>query len=101
MGEQSLVGRTVEWEASGKGRGRLLRGVVVMEIPAGVSNAEALEQLKQERPDLIYRTGYYRFAMDTHRTERCFVLVEVPSKRRFRPAQHIYAPNRAELRVVE
>ena len=93
---QDLIGKTVEWEAAGRGRGKILRGVVVKYIDPPKTNEDALQELQAELPDLKVRAKYIRFALETHRTRRYMVLVDVESKRK-RPIKYIYAPNAEEV----
>jgi len=95
-----LIGKTVEWEASGRGRGTTLRGEVVMLVPPGITNKDALDQLKLQRPELIIRPKYIRFSPSTYRTNRVLVLIEQKTKRKTNQVYWFYAPNTAELSVV-
>lgn len=95
----NLIGKRVRWELAGRGRGTILEGEVVMHIPPGISNRDALEQLKAQYPDLIIRPKYCRFDMDTHKTNRVFVLVDRPTKRNV-PLKWIYAPNFLEVKEI-
>jgi len=94
-----LIGKRVEWELSGRGRGSVASGRVVMSIPSGTTNADALNLLKQKMPGLRIRPKYCRFHPDTFKTERVFVLVEQESKRST-TLYWIYAPNVLEVKEV-
>jgi hypothetical protein len=95
-----LIGKQVEWEASGRGRGTVLTGDVVLYVPPGTTNEDALKVLEARHPELIIRPKYLRFDLKTHRTSRVFVLVEKPTKRVRDTIYWIYAPNTAELSVI-
>jgi hypothetical protein len=88
---QDMIGRTVEWEAAGRGRGKILRGVVVAYVPPGKTNEEALAEL-EAAGQVVVRAKYIRFNKATHRTPRFIVLVDVVSKR-IKGIRYIYAPN--------
>lgn len=94
-----LIGKTVQWEKAGRGRGEIATGRVVQYIPAGTSNEAALETLKAQMPELRVRRKYCRFQMSSHSTNRVFVLVEQETKRT-RTLYWIYAPNVLEVEPV-
>jgi hypothetical protein len=90
--ESRLVGQPVYFRAFGGGRSRVLRGTFVAFVFPGTSNAEAIEQMKQDHSDIIVRRSFIRCNPKTSNTLRALVIVDVESKRS-RPARYIYAPN--------
>lgn len=94
-----LIGKTVQWELSGRGRGTIEQGEVVLYVPSGTTNAEAVELLRAKMPGLRIRPKYCRFNPKTHRSNRVFVLVEKESKR-VQQLIWIYAPNALEVQPV-
>lgn len=95
----NLVGKTVEWEGSGRGRGKFYQGEAVLHIPPGTSNAEAMKKFASDNPKHVIRRKYLRFDPETVSTSRLLVLVEQDTKRT-RPTFWFYAPNINECTAI-
>lgn len=93
-----LVGKTVTWEKSGRGRGSFAEGEVLAEVGSGTTNAEAMKIVEDEyQYEYVFRSSYNQFADDTERSERVIVAVEREDTKRARPVYDFYAPNRLEV----
>ena len=95
--EGPLVGKTVTWEKSGRGRGEFATGEVLAEVSSGTTNAEAMEVVRDHYEfEYIFRSSYNQFAEETKQTERLIVAVERKDTKRARAVHDFYAPNRLE-----
>lgn len=97
--EGRLVGHTMEWEKSGRARRELAKGEVIAEVPEGMTNREAFDIIKREKPYTWnpYRSSYERFADDTHTTKRVIIAVKNEDSSRRNDSYLFYAPNKLEV----
>lgn len=99
--DTGYVGKVVKWEKSGRGVGEWAKGLVLAEIPAGMTNREAMDKVIEEHnQEYIFRSSYEKFADATSRSERVLVAVERDNENRVRPIHDFYAPNRQDVFVV-
>lgn len=70
------MGMVVEWKKSGRGRGEKETGKVIKVVPSGVTNKEAIDELREERLDLTILPSYCKVGWDISNSTR--VIVAVP-----------------------
>jgi hypothetical protein len=91
-------GKTMEWEKSGRGAGTYARGEILMFVPGGVTNEEALDILQTYRTDLVIRPSYCKFGMQSSQNDRFMVAVLNENRKQKRRAKYdFYAPNKQDV----
>jgi len=71
------VGDLVTWRKSGRARGEMSTGKVLKYVPEGMTNEEAVKELREERRDLTILPSYCRMGEDISGTRRVIVAVVV------------------------
>jgi hypothetical protein len=107
MGDDShpYMGMVVEWSKSGRAKGEKETGKVVKIVPSGMSNKEAVKELREERKDLTILRSYCKVGWDIEDSTR--VIVAVPDDADPESYDYsdlppdgctFYAPNRLKVR---
>lgn len=93
-----LLGETMEWEKRGRGVGTYARGEVIMFIPAGTNNEDAVDLLQEYRRDLVIRPSYCSFGPKSSTNDRFMVAVINEERKHKRRAYYdFYAPNAQDV----
>lgn len=91
-------GNKMEWEKRGRGAGTYAQGEVLMFIPSGIPNSEAVDILRTYRSDLVIRPSYCKFGADSAKNDRFMVSVLNESRKDKRRAKYdFYAPNAQDV----
>jgi hypothetical protein len=69
------VGTLVEWSKSGRAKGEKAVGKALKYVPAGVTNKEAIEELREERRDLTILNSYCKVGWEIEDSSRLIVAV--------------------------
>lgn len=95
--DTGLKGKEVWWEKRGLGKGETARGEVLMEVPSGTTNREAMDAIKSEyKYEFRFRSSYEKFDPETVESDRVIVAVEQDTDHA-RPIYHFYAPNALDV----
>lgn len=73
--EHPYVGKVVKWQKSGRAKGEIAVGKALKYVPPGMTNKEAIEELREERLDLTILPSYCKVGSDIEDSRRLIVAV--------------------------
>ena len=73
--DHPYVGTLVEWKKSGRAKGEKATGKALKYVPPGMTNEDAIDELREERRDLTILNSYCKMGWDIEDSRRLIVAV--------------------------